>query len=226
MALFIRRKKQDDKQQHPEYLMGKEETWQDRHRREHGGDVTKNFYRIIGFAGIILVVLMVVITTSTIVSTVNNEKTITAVDTFSVTSKEQSAMSDSMEKFVTGMMLVAYCSDSDMALEGKSMALAQMANNTNAYEGIEKMSVSEGGIPYENIKIIIDGPEMVEGTHAYAGEYEFQAAALCADKSTPSQDGDFTVVDRGYKFDVIFELAEDENGNRDWKISDVTIKKP
>ena len=217
----IRRKKKPVNQ-HPEYLMGKQETWVDKEQAENGASVRRNFWYILIFSAIILVVLIVALTTAWFTSSTPAVNTISAADTFAVSTAEQNEMKEIANDFARGMIYLAYSSDEQGALNGKNLALSCMAQNTSSYRAVENISLPTGHVDSSVLVPVVTTPTLSEGTQSYAGNYTYTFSATGAQITDDNPDGE--LIDTGYDFELVFRTATDVDGNgTGWVISAATI---
>ena len=207
------------------YMGGQQKTWQDEHREENADDVSKTFRRIIILCIILLLLVIGSFVAAALATTSQQEQVITASDTFAVSQREQSQMMESAQEFAKGMLIYAYCSNQDTALQGKNLALSKMATGTDAYTQVQEMDANDPLVAPENLVPVATEPVMDSGTQAYAGSYVYSLDGGVADSSVTDDDNpDGTFVDAGYHFELKFDLATDETTNEDvWVISDAII---
>lgn len=231
MAIRIKRKKKQQKR-NPQYLAGKERTWVDQFRDENDKPFMKRFWGIIAI--VVILLLIVIAFATTMILTANksdNTSSISASDTYAVSTAEQNAMKNKAKEFATGMILYSYCSDPQTNLEGKEAALSCLAIGTDTYSKISDMTVStkgNGKIAKDDIIPVVTNPDMQDGTQAYAYSYTYKLSATAADGSeTNKQNPNGTIVDNGYTFELTFKKATDENTGQDsqWVISSALIYK-
>ena len=134
-------------------------------------------------------------------------------------------MKEKAEAFATGLVLFSYCSDEDVAMQGKNAALACMAAGTSSYERVETLEYSGGVLSPDNLRVYIDTPSMSEGTQAYAGTFQYVINAAAVDTSQADEDTpDGKFVNAGYKITLTFELSVNDNtGEQSYMISSVRV---
>lgn len=225
MAIKIRQKK-NKSDEHPQYLIGKQRTWADEYREDPNNKsrFRRYFVAVIGIAVLILVILISAVINANIVHGENNQQ-ITAADTFAVSQVEQQQMQDYATKFTRGILMYAYCSDQNNALQGKNEALSLMANNTDAYSQIEGMKQAWAVIAPENILPVTTEPTTKDSTQAYAGDFTYELDGVAADSSiTDETHPNGTFADAGYHFAVTFSYVTDsETNDKVWVITNVQI---
>lgn len=211
----FRRKKQTQqaKMRHPQYLAGKDRTWED-DERESGGmqQARKSFLHIIIVCVIILVIIIITATTAFVTSSQQQVNGIEAADTYAISSQEQNDMKEKAEAFVTGIMMFSYCSDEDVAMQCKNAALACMAKDTPAYEKVAYLEYEGGSLPADSLRIFVTDPGMTAGTRTYAGNYQYTLTGIAVDTSqTDENNPDGTMIDAGYTLSLTFQRATDTN---------------
>lgn len=231
MALRIKRKKKQQKR-NPQYLAGKERSWVDQFRDENDKPFMKRFWGIIAIVVILLLIVIAFATTMILTSNQSdNTSSISASDTYAVSTTEQNAMKKKAKEFATAMIIYSYCSDPQTNLEAKEAALACLASGTSTYSKISDMVVSTDGnghIDKDDIIPVVTNPDMQKGTQAYAYSYTYKLNATAADASiTSKKNPNGTIADSGYTFELTFKKATNENtgGDSQWVISAASIYK-
>ena len=224
----FRRKKQTQqaKMRHPQYLAGRDRTWED-DERENGGmqQVRKSFLHIIIVCVIILVIIVITATTAIFTSSQQQRNGIEAADTYAVSSQQQDDMKEKAQAFVTSLMMFSYCSDEDTAMQCKNAALACMAEGTKAYDRVESMEYGGGELPADSLRIFTTSPSMSDGSQTYAGTYMYSLDGVAVDTSTTDESNpDGTFIDSGYSFDITFQTATNDNkGEQEYMISSISL---
>lgn len=231
MAIKIKRKKKQQKR-NPQYLAGKQRTWVDQFRDENDKPFMKRFWGIIAVVVILLLIVIAFATTMILTSNQDdNTSSISASETYAVSTAEQNAMKKKAKEFATAMVLYAYCSDPQTNLEGKEAALSCLATGTDTYNKISDMTISTNGngkIDKDNFIPVVTTPDMQDGTQAYAYSYTYKLNATAADASETSKSNpNGTIADNGYTFELTFKKATNKNsgGDSEWVISSATIYK-
>lgn len=134
-------------------------------------------------------------------------------------------MKDSCRNFAKGILVYAYCSDERTALDGKNLALSQMADNSSSYASIESIDKVNSVIAPGNFVAIINEPVLQNPTQAYARNFIYTFDAVAVDSSVTSDTNpNGTFADRGYTFTLTFNTATDnDSGNQAWMITNVII---
>ena len=231
MPIQIKRKKKQQKR-NPQYLAGKDRTWVDQFRDENDKPFMKRFWGIIAI--VVILLLIVIAFATTLILTSNQDdgtSSISASDTYAVSTAEQNAMKKTARKFATGMILYSYCSDPQTNLEGKEAALSCLSKNTDTYSKISDMTIStdgNGSISKKNIIPVVTNPDMQEGTQSYAYSYVYKLNATAADSSEKDESNpNGTIIDNGYTFELTFKKATNENTGKgsEWVIASASIYK-
>lgn len=202
------------------YVDDHDETYAERMRERGKADFERTLGRLIGL-GIVILVLVIFAIVSAMSSSSSGTRQISAADTYAVSAQAQAEMKDTMEDFITGIILLSYSSDEAAASEGKALALSTMAQGTDSYSLVSAMGWEGGMLPPESLGVVIGGISMDSGTRAYAGTYTYTGRGGAADLSaTDEENPDGQLVDRGLSFTVSFRQVTDQDG-RDpkWKIS-------
>lgn len=225
----IRLPRQRSNENQPEYLNNsRDRTWVDDNRARGGATrFRRTFARVIGLCVLLLIIIIMAIVSATTGGNTQVSNQITAAETYAISSDTQSQMRSTTENFIYGMLLLSYCSDADVAQEGKDMALAAMAQGSQSYELVSAMTPGEGTVDPDDLEVVIGGISMSSGTRAYAGSYSWDGRGGVANKNqTDDEHPDGTLVDRGYSFNVSFSQVTDENGeNPAWRISYARISR-
>ena len=203
------------------HLAGREHTWIDDERAENQSTVTRRVIYII----LVCVVILVILITSAVVtvnSTSEQDNTVTALDSFALTTVEQDQISEYAQIFATGMLIYQYCEGDDARMEGKNAALAVMATNTDAYQMIVDMDAGMEAIAYDDFIPVLTDPVMTDGTQSYAGTFTYELDGTAGQYTEEYPDG--VIVDTGFHFTLEFESTTDSNtGETIWVISSVEI---
>ena len=222
---FRRKKKpQSDAMRHPTYRQRTGARGADDLEAEKRG-ARRSFTHIIIVCVVVLVVLIVAATSAFLTSQQQPTGSISASDTYAVSSTEQSAMRSIAQRFATGMMLFSYSDDEDAAFEGKNAALACMATNTSSYSAVRDMTYGGGAMDGANLRITLSDVSMESGSQSYAGYYTYSLDAAPVDTSLVDDDNpDGTIVDAGYHFELQFGQATNSNtGENEWVIVSARI---
>lgn len=229
MALKIRRKKKHqatgygrDPRSNPMHLAGRERDWRDDERERTQASVNRRMVYII----LVCVVILVVLIASTVAVVVSNpsnqDNTVSAQDTFALTSLEQQQITETAKEFATGMLVYQYCQGDDIRMQGKNTALSVMANNTASYSMIQNMDAGFDAIPYDDFIPVIEEPVMTSGTQSYAGTYTYEFDAGAGQRTQENPDGE--IVDKGFHFKLEFSQVQDQTtGDYTWVVSSVEI---
>lgn len=228
MALKIRQKKEKKQPtiaQHSSYTSKQGRHWQEQYREDNEQSVRKSFVAIVVIM-IAIVVILILSAVTTFVVQSNNASQISAADTFAVTSYEQEQMKADAQTFADGILVFAYCSDENTALQGKMAALQKMATNSSSYSKIEQLDAVNPVISPENFIPVTTEPILKDPTMAYAGTFTWEFSGVAADASVTSESNpDGTFADRGYNFKLTFSQATNEDtGENSWVISKVDIQ--
>lgn len=224
----IRLPRQRGNERQPEYLNSRDETWADIDKKRGGNTrFMRTFGRIIVLCIVLLIIIIMAIVSATTKGTTAVSNQISASETFAVSSETQSQMKSTTEDFIYGMLLLSYCSDKDVAQEGKDIALSTMAMGSQSYDLVSAMEPGEGSVSPDDLEVVIGGISMSSGTRAYAGAYSYEGRGGVANKNdTDDEHPDGILVDRGYAFNVSFTQVTDENGdNPMWRISYAKISR-
>lgn len=224
----IRLPRQRGNERQPEYLNARDETWLDQDKRRGGqARFRRAFGRIIVLCVILLIIIIMAIVSATTKgsTTVTNQQT--AGETYAISTETQNQLRSTTEDFIYGMLLLSYCSDKNVAQEGKDMALSTMALGCQSYDLVSAMEPGEGKVKPDDLEVVIGGIGLEDGTRAYQGSYTYEGRGGVANKNKTDDDHpDGTLVDNGYSFKVSFSQVTDENGeNPIWKISYAKISR-
>lgn len=224
---FRQKKKEQPQQQHPQYEPNTGTHWADQYREDNKSSFRRTFIAVIAILVVIMIILIVA-TINAVMPEESNVRNINAADTFAVSQVEQQQMEQASTTFAEGVLVYAYCADEQTALQGKTAAMQQMANNTDAYAKIEALEPVARIIDPENFSPVVTTPLMKGATRAYSGEFTYEFDAVAADTSVTSEaNPNGTFADAGYHFEVVFSYytnEDDENtDNGKWVISQVTI---
>lgn len=221
MAIKLRRRKQNRQPNNPMHLSGREHTWIDDERAENQSTVTRRVIYIILVCVLILVIL-IASAVVTVTASSDQDNTVTALDSFALTTVEQDQISEYAQIFATGMLIYQYCEGEDVQMEGKNAALAVMATNTDAYQMIVDMDAGMEAIAYDDFIPVVTDPVMTDGTQSYAGTFTYELDGTAGQYTEEYPDG--VIVDSGFHFTLEFELATDEStGDTTWVITSVEI---
>lgn len=214
---------------HPEYMNEHDLSWVERQREQNGGQFRKSLVRVIGLC-VVLVVLLILALTTTLFgrSSASGNVNISAADTYAVSGQTQKEMQATAQDFITGMILFSYCSDQDVAEQGKEAAMACLATGSDTYDLIDAMQFAgEGAVGPDDISVVVGGLGITSGTRSYEGTYVIEGRGSAADLSKKDDDHpDGTLVDRGYYFTLSFSQVTDENGeNPVWRITNAQIQR-
>lgn len=228
MALKIRQKKEKKQPtiaQHSSYTSKSGKHWQEQYREDNNQQVRKSFVAII-VVMVAIVLILIAAWVGTFIVQSDNASQITAADTFAITSYEQEQMKEDAKTFADGVLVYAYCSDENTALEGKTAALQKMATNSDSYSKIEQLDTVNSIIAPENFAPVTTEPVLQDPTMAYAGTFTWEFSGVAADTSVTSEaNPNGTFADSGYTFKVTFAQATDEaTGDSAWVISKVDIQ--
>lgn len=192
-----------------------EATWQSEEYDKNGKRVRQSVLIIVSLVLVLLVVLIASTVAGTLRSVTGNQ-TVTAQDSYAVSTKEQSDMEESCRRFATGLLTSTYCSDRSTATDARNIALSEMADGTASYQLVHDMNLAGGDLSSSDMRIEIDEPQMTQGTKAYASRYTYSFVGVVMRK-----DGDsYEYVDGGYDFSLTFSKAKDQDGKNDrWVIS-------
>lgn len=221
----IRQRKQPQ-QQHPSYLAGQERDWTDDERERNGAKVRRNFIAILAIVVVLLVVLVVSVITGSL-GTSEPVSQITAADTFSITQAEQGEMAEKAREFAEGLLIFAYCSDDEEALNGKNIALSYIPSNSSLYDKIVGLSDRNPVVDPGNLAPIVTEPQLQNPTKAYADTFSYEFSGTVADMSLTDGDTQGVFIDKGWHFAVRFSHVVDEaTGEYTWVITaaDITQK--
>ena len=204
----FRRKRQPKPSQHPRY--------NDRLRSDAGAGMSDegtamraSIIRIAVVAAIVLVILIVAATTAFMTSQPQSTASIQAADTYAISSAQQQDIREKSDRFATGMLLFAYCSDEDVAMEGKNAALSCLAEGSESYADI---AYGGGVLPADSLKILVTDASMQSGSQSYAGTYVYTLSAAAVDTSQADEDNpDGVLIDDGVEMRLTFSQATDGN---------------
>lgn len=235
---FRRKKRQQasTRQQHPQYLAGakSDRTWIDDERDKNGKKVRRKFATIIGLSVVIMIILITAATTAYITTTQSGNASVSASDTYAVSSDEQKAMQDTAKTFATALLASTYVGDQKTAAQMKNVALSCMAENTTSYDNLSNMVIGNGTIATDKLKISVTDPKLTNGSRSYAGKYTYTIHAQAIDLSLGngnansggnSNGSEGMAVDPGYDLTLVFSKAFNANnsGESAWVISSATI---
>ena len=207
----FRRKRQPKPSQHPRY--------NDRLRSDAGAGMSDegtamraSIIRIVVVAAIVLVILIVAATTAFMTSQPQSTASIQAADTYAISSAQQQDIREKSDRFATGMLLFAYCSDEDVAMEGKNAALSCLAEGSESYDNIADIAYGGGVLPADSLKILVTDASMQSGSQSYAGTYVYTMSAAAVDTSRADDENpDGVLVDEGVEIRLTFSQATDGN---------------
>lgn len=207
---------------HPSYTQARNDagrTWVEKERERSGRDINRRFVYIIGFCILLLIVAVLgFYAVSTSNNTSSQTQSVTAADTYAISSETQASMEQTCRDFTTALLASIYLDDADTAQGMRDMALSYMATGTASYSGVQNMSVGGGNISQDELKVDITSLRMTNGGKAYSGIYEYKLHAQASDSQY--------YADRGYNVTIQLQQATDENGgNQKWVISYVRINK-
>ena len=225
MALKIRQKKASNSSQHPRYTTNTGRNWADQYREENQDGFRKSFIAIVVVMIAIVVILILAAVTSVIQPSETNQQ-ISAADTFAVSSYEQEQMVNTAKQFADGILVYAYCSDDEVARQGKSAALQTIARNSSIYNNIEKLEQTNPVIAPDDFAPVTTDPKIQDPSRAYVGTFTYEFDGVAADMSKTNEANPHgTFADNGYHFVVTFSYATDSaTGESAWIISDARIK--
>ena len=207
--------------QHPTYdqrsaRRASEASWEDRERERSGRDITKRFRYIVAFCVAILVVIALAAVTASRSAQEQGAESVSAADTYAISSSERSAMETTARDFATALVSSVYLSDADTAQQMRSLALSYMATGTDAYASVTNLPVGTGDISRDDMYVNVQDLKMSDGSQSYSGTYVYKLTAQAGNKGTR------TYEDRGYKMALYFQKASGDDGTQ-WVISDVEI---
>lgn len=226
MALKIRQKKQQEPQKvHPQYQPNTGTHWAEQYREDNKASFRKSFAAIIVLL-VVLVIILIVAAITAVAPSHTDTSAITASQTYTVSQMELDQMKDDATTFAQGILIYAYCSDEDTAVEGKTAAMRTMANSTQSYTQIESLMPVSRLIAPENFAPVVTEITMQDTTTAYASSFTFEYDAVAADTSIVDENNpNGTFIDNGYHFTVTFNNAQaDGDASSKWVISDCQIK--
>lgn len=193
-----------------------EASWEDREREKSGKDIAKRFRYIIAFCVAILVVIALAAITASRSSQEQSAQSVTAADTYAISSAERSSMEQTARDFATALVSSVYLNDKDTAQQMRELALTYMASGTSAYSSVDGLPVGTGSIGQDDMYVNVQNLKMTDGSQSYSGTYVYTLTAQAGNKSTQ------TYEDRGYKMTLYFQKADGDNGTQ-WVISNVNI---
>ena len=228
MAIRIRRKKQrngrQDPRNNPMYLAGREKTWRDDEREKNQTSVNRRMAYIIIVCVVILIILILSSITVFVSDPARQDNSVSAQDSFALTSVEQQQITDSAKTFATGMLIYQYCQGDDIRMEGKNLALSVMATNTDSYTMIQNLDAGFNAIPYDQFIPVVEDPVMTSGTQSYAGTFTYEFDAGAGQRTDENPNGE--IVDKGFHFKLEFSQTTDEaTGDSVWVVSSATISR-
>ena len=210
--LFRRKKKSAGKAtMHPTYSgarLSDDAGIDDVNRRQ----ANHSIIRIAIVCAVILVIMIATATTAFMTMQPSDTSGVQAADTYAISSATQQEIRDMSTEFATGMLLYAYCSDEDVAEQGRLAALSLVSPDVEAYDKIMSTPYNGGVLPSDSIRIFTSDASMVDGTQSYAGSYSYVMTAGAVDTSKADDDNpDGVPVDDGVSLRLTFELARNEN---------------
>lgn len=235
---FRRKKKQANvRQQHPQYLAGakSDRTWIDDERDKNGKKVRRKFATIIGLSFVIMIILITAATTAYITTTQSGNASVSASDTYAVSTDEQNSMQETAKTFATALLASTYVGDQKTAAQMKNVALSCMAEGTTSYDNLSNMVIGNGSIAVDDLKISVTDPKLTNGSRSYAGKYTYTIHAQAIDKSLGKRNANSggnansgdegMAVDPGYDLTLVFSKAFNANNSSEsaWVISSATI---
>ena len=221
----FRRKRKPETPQHPRYNERLSNKVADVEVSEENASMRRYIIRIAVVAVIVLVVLIVAATTAFMTSQPQSTASIQAADTYAISSAQQQDIREKSDRFATGMMLFAYCSDEDVAMNGKNAAMSCLAEGSESYDNIADMPYEGGQLPADSIKVLVTDASMQSGSQSYAGTYVYTLSAAAVDTSLADEDNpDGVLVDDGVEMRLTFSQATNENtGEITYMIENVYI---
>lgn len=224
----FRRKKRQKTLKHPRYNENhgtNTRLTSDIDDNEGSSSVRKSILRIAIVSTVILIILVVTATTAFMTSQSQSTASIQAADTYAISSAQQQDIREKSDRFATGMMLFAYCSDEDVAMNGKNAAMSCLAEGSESYDNIADMPYEGGQLPADSIKVLVTDASMQSGSQSYAGTYVYTLSAAAVDTSLADEDNpDGVLVDDGVEMRLTFSQATNENtGEITYMIENVYI---
>ena len=220
----FRRKRQPNAPQHPRYSE-RLSRGTNTELSDEGSSMRRYIIRIAIVAAIVLIVLIVAATTAFMTSQPQSTASIHAADTYAISSAQQQDIREKSDRFATGMMLFAYCSDEDVAMDGKNAAMSCLAEGSESYDNIADIPYDGGQLPADSIKVLVTDASMQSGSQSYAGTYVYTLSAAAVDTSQADENNpDGVLVDDGVEMRLTFSQATNENtGEITYMIENVYI---
>lgn len=228
LLMKFRRKKQTQRPAHPRYnemRSSSERLATDIDDVNGSSGIRRSILRIAVVSAIILIILIIAATTAFMTSQPQSTASIQAADTYAISSAQQQDIREKSDKFATGMMLFAYCSDEDVAMEGKNAAMSCLAEGSESYDNIADIPYEGGQLPADSIKVLVTDASMQSGSQSYAGTYVYTLSAAAIDTSQADENNpDGVLIDDGVEMRLTFSQATDGNtGKTSYMIENVYI---
>ena len=228
LLMKFRRKKQTQRPAHPRYnemRSSSERLATDIDDVNGSSGIRRSILRIAVVSAIILIILIIAATTAFMTSQPQSTASIQAADTYAISSAQQQDIREKSDKFATGMMLFAYCSDEDVAMEGKNAAMSCLAEGSESYDNIADIPYEGGQLPADSIKVLVTDASMQSGSQSYAGTYVYTLSAAAIDTSQADENNpDGVLIDDGVEMRLTFSQATDGNtGETSYMIENVYI---
>lgn len=210
---------------HPSYYgkdaahVATDQSWVEKERERSGRQITRRFAYIIAFAVLILVIFVMSVVAMTTSNSAAQQQSISASDTYAVSSNTLNEMENACKKFATALIASSYVNDEETATNLRVSAMILVAPDSATYDDIAALPLGKGNIDPSNLSVDITAIKMTNGGKAYANTYVYTLHATAVDKS----DGNAKYVDPGYDMTLYLGQGTDENGNSMWVIKQAEI---